>query len=160
MTGFHFSIGRLRRNEEAVAVIELALAAPLLMLLFVGMVDLSLLASAKIDLEQAAQRTTDYALAKRPTNGDGTYLANEAAGVAKVPLTNVTVELFLECNGVRQVSFDTPCSPGQAQARFASIEIRKKVEMTFNWKKMASFYEQTEQDSEVQLAGDSVVRFQ
>lgn len=151
---------RLGRDVRGVAIIELALATPLLMLLFVGMVDLSLLASAKIDLEQAAQRTTDYVLAKRPTNGNGGYLAAEAAAAAGVPQENITVQLFLECNGVRQASFDTPCLAGQVQARFASVEIRRQEELTFNWTSMTKFFGGTEQAGAVLIAGDSLVRFQ
>lgn len=154
---FARSIGR---DVQAVAIIELALAAPLLMLLFVGMVDLSVLVSEKLDLEQAAQRTTDYALAKRPTNANGSYLATEAAASAGVPLQNVTVQLFLECNGVRQASFDTPCVAGQIQARFASVEIRRQVQLVFNWTNMAGFFGSSAQAGEVLIAGDSVVRFQ
>ena len=74
----HF-IRKLARDCSGVGFIELALTAPLLALLFLGMIDLSSVVSTRIDLEQAAQRTTDYALAKRPPNGNTSYLVNEAA---------------------------------------------------------------------------------
>lgn len=149
-------IRRLIADVQGVGVMELALITPVLMLLFLGMVDLSMMATAKIDLEQAAQRTTDFALAKRPTRNDGSYLATEAASAAGVPKEQVTVELFLECNGIRQASFDTPCPTGQVQARFASVEIRRNVERLFDW----GAFSNATLASPVSIAGDSVVRFQ
>ena len=49
----------LWRDERGNSFLETALAAPLLASLFVGMVDVSRAVSAKIDLEQAAQRAVE-----------------------------------------------------------------------------------------------------
>ncbi|MEB3414547.1 TadE/TadG family type IV pilus assembly protein [Alteriqipengyuania sp. WL0013] len=153
---------RLRRDEAGVGLLELALVAPILMLLCLGMVDVSRLVSAKIDLEQAAQRTTDFALSRRPTSNNGSYLVTEAAAAAGVPAKDVTVELFLECNGVKQTDFNTACPAGQAQARFASIAITRAVKTQFNWKAFANFGASRQEGSttSVSVVGDSVVRFQ
>lgn len=156
------TLRRLRHDDRGVGLLELALVAPILMLLCLGMVDISRLVSTKIDLEQAAQRTTDFALSRRPTSSDGTYLKIEAAAAAGVPSKDVTVELFLECNGVKQLDFNTACPSGQTQARFASIAITKSVATEFNWKAFADFgnAEKSQMAGSVSVTGDSVVRFQ
>ena len=75
---------RLIRDQNGVGFVELALTAPLLALLFLGMIDLSTVVATRVDLEQAAQRTTDYALAKRPPNGNTAYLVAEAKAASGV----------------------------------------------------------------------------
>ena len=94
---------RLLRDQNGVGFVELALAAPLLALMFLGMIDLSVIVATRVDLEQAAQRTTDFALAKRPPNGNTAYLVTEAKAASGVTSdSDVTVTLTLECDGTVQ----------------------------------------------------------
>jgi len=51
----------LRRREEGVSAVEFALAAPLLLTLTLGIVDLGLALSAQIRVQQAAQAGAQYA---------------------------------------------------------------------------------------------------
>ena len=130
---------RLIRDQNGVGFVELALTAPLLALLFLGMIDLSTIVATRVDLEQAAQRTTDYALAKRPPNGNIAYLVTEAKAASGVTDNNdVTVTLTLECDGTVQSSFTDNCASGQVTARFAKVAIRKTVSTGFNWRAIAS----------------------
>lgn len=146
-------------NDEGVALIELALILPILLLLIMGTIDLSRLVAAGLDLEQAAQRTTDFALAKRPRNSDGTYLKNEAVAASGVAPADVTVDIFLECNGVRQSTFSAICPSGQSRARFVSVAIVSEVEPTFDWAGFSSFLG-FQLPATVTIRGDSIVRFQ
>ena len=158
------TIARLLRDvaddNRGLSVIELALVAPVLLLLLLGMVDTARIVAARLDLEQAAQRTTDYALAKRPRNADGTYLVNEAATAARVPAANVTVDIFLKCNGNRQVSFDTICPTGEKRARYVSVSVRNTVQTMFNWASLATALGYNGLSASVTVTGDSLVRFQ
>lgn len=151
---------RLRRDERGVALVEMALSVPLLMLLCLGMIDVSRLVAAKLDLEQAAQQTTDFVLAKRPTNSSTAKYVTEAANAAGVRATDVTVTFFLECDGVRQASFDTVCPADETLARYALVSIKRQVTNDFNWSKMASFFGGSEGSATVEVVGDSTVRFQ
>lgn len=147
-------------DNGGASLIELALVAPVLVVLFAGMVDISRVVAARLDLEQAAQRTTDLALAKRPTSDDGTYLKNEAASAAGVPATDATVEIFLECNGAKQAAFSGDCPAGQTRARFASVSIDRTVPMMFDWGAMSRMAGSNILPSSITVTGDSVVRFQ
>lgn len=154
---------RLARDERGLGMVEMALTAPLLLLLSLGMIDISNLVAANIDLEQAAQRTTDYALAERPKNSNTTYLRDEAIKASGLEAKNVTVTLFLECDGLAQ-DFNSACLPGESQARFASVAITRLVPTMVNWRAFQSYFSsgQTEGEtvSAVNVTGDSVVRFQ
>src|SRR5690349_7864100 len=50
---------KLFRNERGAAVIELAMVAPVLALMTIGIVDMSNAYSRKLNLEQAAQRAIE-----------------------------------------------------------------------------------------------------
>ncbi|MFN2100271.1 TadE/TadG family type IV pilus assembly protein [Altererythrobacter sp. MF3-039] len=150
----------LKRDQEGVALVEMAMSIPLLMLLCLGMIDISRLVAAKIDLEQAAQRTTDFVLAKRPTDGRTTKYTAEAAEAAGVGTDKVTVTFFLECDGVRADKVTDECLDTETTARFAYVSIADAVQTDFNWSKMASFFDGKERSSTVRVVGDSTVRYQ
>jgi Flp pilus assembly protein TadG len=154
-------IQRLIRDQRGVGFVELALVAPMIALFFLGMVDMSKIIAARIDMEQAAQRTTDLALGKRPPNDSTTYLVNEAVSASGQPSSNVTVTLSLECDGTVQSSFTGTCSTGQETRRFATVSITKTVNTGFNWRAMgAMFTGQSATYTPITVTGDSVVRLQ
>lgn len=151
---------KLASDSAGFGAMELGLALPFLLLLCLGMIDASNLISTKIDYEQAAQRTTDFALAKRPTNSSTTYLVSEAVRASGLEANNIEVELFLECDGVKQDDFDTVCPDDEASARFVSVEITNDVATRFDWSGLSRLIGYRAFDSTVTVTGDSLVRFQ
>ena len=152
---------RLARDERGIGFLEMAIAAPVLALIFLGIVDISRIVATNIDLEQAAQRTTDFALARRPTNGSTGYLVTEAVAASGRPSGDITVEVFLECNGVKASSFTSVCVPGEVAKRFVSVEIEQTVSTGFNWRAMAAvFGTGSGTYRPVTVTGDSIVRIQ
>lgn len=129
----------LRADERGTSVIELALAAPILAVLTIGIIDLSNGFSEKLRLEQAAQRAVEKVMNGRAilsmnTTGNTTTmgaLKTEAAAAAGVPDTNVTTDFWLECNGTRNASYYTTCSN---YARYMSVSITKTYTPFFNYK--------------------------
>src|SRR5687768_8082881 len=92
----------LIRDERGASIIEMALVAPFLCSLLIGMVDMSRGYSTKLQLEQAAQRAIEKAM-----NGDKETdlyqtLEDEAVAAASVPASQVEVRFWLECDGVSQ----------------------------------------------------------
>ena len=151
---------RLRRDTEGVALVEMALSLPLLMLLCLGMIDVSRLIATKIDLEQAAQRTTDYVMARRPTNNRTAKYIAEAKDASGLGTDSIAVTLYLECDGVKQDSFNDECAADETIARFANVVITDDVETKFNWSGIASMFDGQRRSSTVKVVGDSTVRFQ
>jgi hypothetical protein len=147
-------------DERGVSAVELGVSLPILLMLTVGAVDVSNLISARLDLEQAAQRTTDLALASRPRSSDGAYLVAEAAAASGQPAGNVTVDIFLECDGERQDDFAAACDDGELRARFASVSISRDYEPMFDYRALSNLFGRRMIASSIRITGDSVVRFQ
>ena len=157
-------ISRLRpslwRDNAGTSALELALGLPVLMLLLVGMIDVSTLVAARIDAEQAAQRATDYALAVRPSSGSTTYIRDEAAKAPNVDANDVSVDIFLECDGVRQQDFRDTCASTEDSARFVNVEITRDVDFLFDWGAFSALFGARVMGNGITVQGDSLVRFQ
>lgn len=151
---------KIRSDTTGFGAMELGLALPFLLLLCLGMIDASHMISTKIDYEQAAQRTTDFALARRPTNDNTSYLVTEAKNASGLEADDIDVEIFLECNGTKQADFDSVCPSGQASARYVSVEIERDVPTRFDWSVFGKIVGQRGFNSKVTVTGDSLVRFQ
>ena len=127
----------LRSDEGGAAIIELALVAPVLALLAVGMVDMSNAFSAKLQLEQAGQRAIEKVM---QTTGEDTVentIAAEAVcqfngtgsdgkcKTAPLALSNVKVTHRLECDGVNKVTTDadTDCPGVEKESKWVQVKI-------------------------------------
>lgn len=148
---------RLIRSDEGSSVIEMALAAPFLALLLIGMVDLSRGYSTKLQLEQVAQRTiekvqnTDYAETQKAA------LKTEAATAAGVAEAAVTISSWLECNNNgTKLSFTTSCADSSHPfARYVEINIQKTYTPLFSTR-----FAGAEADGTYTLVGTAGVRVQ
>ena len=154
----------LARDERGASVIELALVAPFFASLIIGVVDISNGYSAKLQLEQAAQRSIEKAM-----NGDKTTdlfntLKAEAATAANVNQSAVTVKYWLECNGVSQNSSaasmksdyeDKTCSSGVPYARYVTVSIQKAYMPMFSTPLLGA-----NADHSFTLVGEAGVRVQ
>ena len=131
----------LRADNRGAAIIELAMVAPFMALLTMGVVDLSNGFGRKLRLEQAAQRSIEKVM---QTTGSLTVeqtIAQEAVcqyngtnddGSCKTaPLTvdNVTVTHRLECDGT--LTTDPDCAEDQVEARWIQVTVEDKFEPLF-----------------------------
>jgi len=132
----------LGRDERGASLIELALVAPFLASLLIGMVDLSRAYSEKLQLEQAAYRAIEKSM--QGAQGDDSTdlfetLVTEAAEAADVEDDDVEVKYWLECNGVSQntdpatmeADYGRVCTAGQLYARYVSVSVEKVYTPTF-----------------------------
>jgi Flp pilus assembly protein TadG len=124
-------IRSLARDERGASIIEMAMVAPVLATLLVGMVDISRAYSAKLQLEQAAQRSIEKVQQYRTTSSTFSTLQTEAATAAGVPTTDVVVDFWLECNGTRQTSYATVCPSTDNRVRYITVSITKKFSPMF-----------------------------
>lgn len=118
----------LLRNEQGTSLIEMSFILPVLIMLGCGAADLALCYARGLALQQAAARTVEFAIAYGVKSQLSTMLQAEAASAAGVPSGNVAVDVWLECDGVRQLDPNGACI-GSVPARFASVTIRE----THNW---------------------------
>jgi len=126
MMGFNKS---LLRDNRGAAIIEMALLLPVMATVVIGVADISRAYSQKLRLEQAAYRSIDKVQQYQSTESTYNTLQNDvvaaaaSAGFTDVTTANVTIDYWLECNGVRQSSYDTVCSSGQTYARWISVDV-------------------------------------
>jgi hypothetical protein len=114
---------RLLGDTSGISVIETAIVIPILAMLVAGISDVAMGFSAKLKFQQAAARSIEMATASGLNGAAFQTLQAEAATAAGVPQAQVTLDKWLECAGVRQISFDGACVSGQQVARFVSISI-------------------------------------
>jgi Flp pilus assembly protein TadG len=116
------------RDERGNSFLEMALAAPLLASLFVGMVDVSRAVSAKVKLEQAAQRAVERVQAQSVFKSSQAAAVKSDAEAAGGTGSTATVTYWLECNhdGVK-LDYDTgSCASASAPyARYVNVSIQK-----------------------------------
>jgi Flp pilus assembly protein TadG len=149
---------KLRADDRGAAVIELALVAPVLALMVIGIVDMSNAFSRKLALEQGAQRAVERIM--QTTGNDtventlksevqcqvnGTTTSGNAITCNSTPvaLSDVTVTYKLECTdagGTIAVQTSTVpatfdafvCAPGTAsEARYLEVQVNDKYSPLF-----------------------------
>lgn len=157
---------KLAGDDRGTSVVELALLAPLLATFVIGMSDLSLAYSEKLQLEQSAQRAIEKAM--QGMQGDESTdifngLKAEAATSAGVAESAVQVRYWLECNGVSQntstssmaADYNKVCSGTAVYSRHLSVTIQKSFTPTFNVKWLGS-----NADGTFTLVGEAGLRVQ
>lgn len=132
----------LLRDERGASIIEVALAAPLLLTFLLGMVDLSRAYSAKLQVEQAAQRTIEMVQRNGFAAGSESTLQTEAQTAAG-PGSVATVTSVLECtNGstVTTKTYTDTCPNGDFYARYVKVSITKGYSPFFRvkWNRSSS----------------------
>lgn len=112
---------RLARDTRGAAIVEMAMVAPLIATMVVGVVDLSNAFGRKLKLEQASQRAIEKIMNTTADTTVEATLKSEAAEQAGVPISNVTVNYRLECNGT--VTSATDCAAGETASEWISVEV-------------------------------------
>ena len=125
-------LSRLAGDRRGAAVIELAIAAPIFAGLLVGMVDLGRAYSTKLQLEQASQRAIEKVMNGQADTTTAAALTNEAAATAVVPVSQVTVDYWLECDGTRASNYSSSCTATQVSRRYMTVQISKDFNPMFN----------------------------
>jgi Flp pilus assembly pilin Flp len=120
---------RLRGEDRGTAVIELAILAPMITVLTIGIIDVSNAFGTKLKAEQAAQRSIEKIMNTSATDTIENTLAAEAADQADVPLSNVTVTYLLQCDGT--VTEGGECGEEQQTAQWISVTVTDTYEPIF-----------------------------
>lgn len=156
-------LARIIRDERGTSVVELALLAPILASLVIGITDLSLAYSEKLQLEQAAQRSIEKAMNGKKESALFVTLKTEAMAAASVASNAVQVKYWLECNGVSQntsaatmeADYGKVCPNGATYARYVNVRIQKNFEPVFSSKWLGA-----NPDGSFTLVGEAGIRVQ
>lgn len=136
-------LSRLKRDCRGVATIELALYAPILATMTIGVVDISNAFGRKLSLEQAAQRSIEKVMQTTGVQSVSDTIIDEVGDQADIPeverATKITVTYRLECDddaaqtSTDATTFDTyTCPTGTvSEARYIQVEVVDVYEPMF-----------------------------
>ena len=143
----------LGRDNRGAAVVELAVVAPMIALLTVGIVDLSNGFSRKLKIEQAAQRSIEKIMNTSASDTIEATLAAEAADQGDVPLDQVQVNYRLECDGAWTDAAE--CPEEQESTQWVSVTVTDSYEPMF-----ARYFSGINGDGTYHLSATAGVRIQ
>jgi Flp pilus assembly protein TadG len=145
------------RDQRGNSFIEMGLVLPVVVALLVGSVDIARAVSAKLQLEQAAQRAIELAQRSNYATTMNSTLQSEATSAAGTGST-ATVSAWGECNhSSTHIDYNTgTCSTGQSSARYVSVTVQKPFTPLFG----ARFFPGANANGTVTVGGYAVVRTQ
>ena len=126
------ALQRLRRDRRGASILELGLVLPVIMVVLLGLIDVATLYSTQLSLQQAAARSLERVQVGN-SRTDFAFVRTEGATAAGVPVEQVTVETWLECNQVRQPASTQDCPSGQQRARYVQVAIASTYQPYFRY---------------------------
>jgi Flp pilus assembly pilin Flp len=130
----------LARDERGTSLIEFGFLAPFLALLTMGVVDLSRGLAERFAIQQAISRGLEMVQARpayataNSNDVDYSFVKTEVATAAGVPAGQVTLQRWLECDGVEQSDVNGTCPTGDDVARYLRIRVTKDFKGQFYYK--------------------------
>ena len=148
-------------SERGASVIELALVAPILATLLIGMIDISRAYSARLQLEQAAHRAIEKVQQYQTTTSTYDTLRTEAASAAGITATatNPTVRYWLQCDNSARLygtASETTCSGTQTYQRYVEVTVTKPFRPMFG----SRFFPRANADGTYTLTATAALRTQ
>jgi Flp pilus assembly pilin Flp len=127
----------LGRGQAGVSAVELAMIAPVLALLIVGTVDYGLVWTRNTQITNAVRAGTQYAMIRRPIQGDTTAIRQQvidAAPAPKIGSHDPQVTLFCECPGGTAAAGCDPavCAPADMET-FISITLSEQYPLLLDY---------------------------
>lgn len=97
---------RLATSIKGASLVELALVMPVIMLMIVGSLDMGSMFVRKMEIANAAKAGAQYALVRKPVQGDLTNISSavtNSLGGSVTPSTQINVELYCMCFSTKQL---------------------------------------------------------
>ena len=150
---------RLGSSTKGVGAIEFALFAPVLAIMILGVADTARVISTRLTLQQAVNRALEKA-AVGTVQTDYQYLAVEVASAAAIPVGNVDVDAWLECDRTRQPLLSGSCEEGQMVSRYVRLTARKEHKLLFPLSKFGVKVLNSGPDGTMPMKAESALRVQ
>lgn len=115
---------RLIRDDRGTSLIELAIVAPVLAGLMLGMVDVSLMVQRRLEMQEATAQLANIAASTPPTALTLAGLRTAGARLAHVPEDQVTLGLGVRCNNGPIQPVGTVCDAGQQSSNMLTIRLQ------------------------------------
>lgn len=134
----------LRRDKRGTATIELALFAPVLATMVIGVIDMSMAYSRKLQIEQSAQRAIEKVMQTTGVKNVADTIVDEVAAQADIAdaekASKITVTYSLECDDEDPLTESDPdefdlleCAEGTTyEARYIEVEVNDTYDPMFD----------------------------
>jgi len=135
----------IRRDERGVTAIEFAVIAPILVGMFISIVDLGLGLYTQVQLANAAQAGAAYAMQKGYNSLGMITVAQSSTRLTGV---SVTTSQFCGCpssSGVTTTACDASCSDGLTAGTFAQVTATKDYATILSYPGLPSSFHMSEQ---------------
>lgn len=124
-------VAKFRSNERGNAVVEFALIAPILSLMFLGVVDAGRVINANARLNDGVAAGLRYALSDAYASASITNASMAGSGYADGEAT-ASYTMFCECPDGTPLSCDTQCAQGYKRI-FVQVDMNRTVETLFSY---------------------------
>ena len=111
----------LNRSEAGTAVVELAVALPMLMIVALGITDFVSAFGQKMALQQQAQAGANYIAAHYFTKPTVEDVKKEVIATSGLDQSQITVGQWTECNQAKVAQFDE--CPGESDIKVSFMKI-------------------------------------
>lgn len=121
------------KDKSGIAAVEFALIAPILITLFIGVVDMGLYLNDKIKVEMTARAVAEYLIVTRDEDGaEENIITPYYTGMTSAPHT-VDTELVCECGDGGEIDCiaDTCEDEGDYKRRFYNVSLTKTHDTLF-----------------------------
>src|SRR4051812_39757051 len=145
------NIAYLRRDVAGVTAVEFALIVPIMLLMFVGIADLGIGIFTDMEVQNAAQYGTEYALLK---GYDSSAIVNAVQGSTSLAHATVSPSQFCGCpsaSGVTTSSCGSTCTDGTKAGTFAQVSVSNTYATLIHYPGFPASF---------QLTGQSTARLQ
>ena len=122
-------------SREGAAAIELALIAPILLLMILGVVDFGGAYSAKLRLDSAARSGVQFALQNTAniTNTGGIGQVVDAASGLDPATITTTVTQFCECDDGSSIACNGTCAGGGFPRTYLTVSVQRQYPILFSY---------------------------
>jgi Flp pilus assembly protein TadG len=141
VTNQRFRLRDFGRSTTGVMAVEIALTMPILLLMIVAVVDVGTAIQRKMTMEQAAKVGTQYAMLRKPVQGDVTNIRTATKNAlpaswfdagTSLP-TTITPALSCECPSLGAVTCTTTCPAGEQRTTLLTVSVTKVHKPLFNY---------------------------
>lgn len=122
---------RMLTCESGAGAVELALALPMLVVMMLGIADLSLAVNEKMRLTAAARSGAQWAYGHSGETGGVAAAVTQASGLDATAITTATTS-FCGCSGGANVACDATCDDGNGRREYVTITVSESWSPTLN----------------------------
>jgi Flp pilus assembly protein TadG len=127
----HGMPARLAHDDEGAIAVEWALVVGFLGFLFLGAFNYGTAALHKMEMANAVRAGLQYAVVRKPVQGDMTHITNTvqtAAPADKTGTRAINVTMFCRCSDGSSTSCNGNCSSGEQRQTFISIQMQENYD--------------------------------